>query len=306
MAYFSNNCEGGADGVTVTVANSDDNSAGDAFGVVSGSPKYSTAWAAEGATSIKCEATSGNTSLIGFTFTDAMVSTRPAFRFPAAPSATCEIVQVRNAANGGAIQLRTDRKLNIVDDTGSIVHTTAAALSVDTDYELAISWKRGTTTSNGEIHFAYYLYGSDTPIATFDKTDANCGTTDWSGVRVGKLTGIASTETYFFDLLRVETGTVALLPPTVGLSAVTYTTERQVVVDTTGSVGVVTVTQLSGTAATIDDTEDPIFRITLPGHSDVLEFEVEADGDGDPVSSTFKVYPDSLVPILVYNGSEWE
>jgi len=313
MAFLSNTAEGGANLTVVTLANSDDNSAGDALGVVSGSPTYSSTWANNGTTSFKCEATSGNSSLAGWTFTDTMVSFRSYFRFPAAPSATCEIVQVRNAANGGAIQLRTDRKLAVANDAASVVFTAAAALTVDTTYRLEISWERGTTISNGKIYFSYFVGESASAVESFSSTAADCGTADWTGVRWGKLTAIASTETYYFDTVAAETGTVSLLGPHAGLSSLVYSTARKLTVDCTGSVGALACTQTTGTTASIAGPVSNVFTITVPNHKDVLVFEASADGDGDAVTGTFKIYPDSLSNVLVLKAggvatvlADWE
>lgn len=320
MTFVYNKAEGASNGTTVSLANSDDNSSGDALDISSGGTRvYSSTWANHGTTSFKCEGTSGNTAILGWDSTvggslvtaSAAKTFRCYFRFPAAPSATCEIVQIRNSANGGAIQLRTDRKLNIVDDAATIKFTTTSALSVDTTYRLEYRVKKGTGASDGTIEFAYYAGESTSPIETYSTTSADQGTANFVGFRWGKLTGIASTETYYFDDV-AQDDTEALLGPYAGTSSLTYTTARKVTVDCTGSVGALTCTQTDGTTASISGPSSSIFTITIPDHKDVLVFEVSADGDGAAVTDTFKVYPDNLSNVLVYTGggassiSNWE
>jgi hypothetical protein len=312
MTFVYNSAEGAANTTVVSLANSDDNSAGSAIDVVSGNPTYSSTWANHGSLSFKCSATSGNASLIGWDSTvggslvtaSAAKTFRCYFRFPAAPSATCEVVQVRNGANGGAIQLRTDRKLNIVDDASTIQLTTAAALTVDTTYRLEYRVKKGTGAGDGTIEFKYFLGESTSPIETYSTTSANQGTVDFVGFRWGKLTGIASTETYYFDDV-AQDDTEALLGPYAGASSLAFTTTRKVTVDCTGSVGTLTCVQDTGTSvgAIAGPTSD-VFTITLPDHKDVLVFTVSADGDGAAVTDTFKVYPDNLSNVLVFTGAD--
>ena len=300
MTYYANNAEGAANGVTVSATNSDDNGAGDALDVVSGSREFSTAQYNNGATSIKCFGTSGNTGLVGWTLSSSSVSTRVYFRIPSAPGATSDIMQFRNTGNGGGLQLRTDRKLAVVNDASAAVFTAATACDVDTWYRLEIAMAKGTDTSTGVINFAYYLGDSTSAIETYSVSNANCGTDDWTGVRWGKLTGIAFSLDLYFDDFAASTGTTTLLGPMLGASALTFSTARNVKVDCTGSVGTLTCVQDSGTSVgSIAGPTSSIFTITLPDHKDVLVFTVSADGDGAAVTDTFKVYPDNLSNMLV-------
>jgi hypothetical protein len=208
MTFVSNNAEGASSGTSVTLANSDDNGAGSALDISSsGTRQYSNTWAHSGSTSFKCEGTSGNTAILGWDSTvggslvtaSAAKTFRCYFRFPAAPSASCDIVQIRNTGSGGGIQLHTDRKLNITDDAGTVKFTTTAALAVDTVYRLEVRYKHGASTSDGTIEFKYFAGDSTTALDSYLTTTANQGTTDFNGFRWGKLTAVASTETYYFD-----------------------------------------------------------------------------------------------------------
>lgn len=305
MAYVFNTAEGAASGTTVSLANSDDNGAGAALDVSSsGTRQYSNAYKRSGATSFKCEGTSGNTSILGWdstvggslTVASAAKTFRCYFWIVAAPSATCEVVQVRNAGNGGAVQLRTDRKLNIVDDAATIKYTTTTVLTTLTMYRLEYRVKKGTGSGDGTIEFALFLGESTTPLDSYSTTTANQGTADFVGFRWGKLTGIASTETFYFDDV-AQDDTEALLGPFVGASDLQYTVTKLYREDATASVGVVTLTQLSGTSCVITEPTSKVFEILVPAHPDPLWFQMVADGDGDPVVDVFCIPPDNSTTI---------
>ncbi len=301
MGYVYNNAEGAASGTTVSLANSDDNGAGIALDVSSsGTRQYSNTYKRSGATSFKCEGTSGNTAILGWDSTvgGSAVSAsgaktfRAYFWIVASPSATCEIVQVRNSGNGGAVQLRTDRKLNIVDDAATVKFTTTTVLSTLTMYRLEYRVKKGTGSGDGTIEFKLFLGDSTSPLDSYSTTTANQGTADFVGFRWGKLTNIASTETFYFDDV-AQDDTETLLGPSVGPSDLQYTLTNVYELDATASVGAVTVTQVSGTTCVITEPSTGLFRIAVPEHPDPLWFELVADGDGDPVIETRCIKPDN-------------
>lgn len=304
--FLRNNCEGAASGTSLTTANSDDNSAGDALDIsTSGTRTYDNAWVNSGSTSWKCEGTSGNTAILAYDRTDPSVATRVYFRFTGNPSATCAILQARNSGSMGEVQMRTDGKIQVTDDTGTILFTTASALSTSTTYRLEHYVAKGTTTSNGKVSFAYYLGDSPTPVETaFVSTTANMGTADVTSMRFGKLTGIASTWAVWFDDVAVEYGATAFIGPLLGDPIIAHTELRVVEVDTAGSNGTIAITQLSGTTATITGPTSEVFRIELPAHTDVLRFEIEATGDGAPITETFDVAPTSLTTELIFQGGD--
>ena len=304
--FLRNNCEGAASGTSLTTANSDDNSAGDALDIsTSGTRTYDNAWVNSGSTSWKCEGTSGNTAILAYDRTDPSVATRVYFRFTGNPSATCGILQARNSGSMGDVHMRTDGKLQVTDDAGTILFTTASALSTSTTYRLEHYVAKGTTTSNGKVSFAYYLGDSPTPVETaFVSTTANMGTADVTSMRFGKLTGIASTWAVWFDDVAVEYGATAFIGPLLGDPIIAHTELRVVEVDTAGSNGTIAITQLSGTTATITGPTSEVFRIELPAHTDVLRFEIEATGDGAPITETFDVAPTSLTTELIFQGGD--
>lgn len=304
--FLRNNCEGAASGTSLTTANSDDNSAGDALDIsTSGTRTYDNAWVNSGSTSWKCEGTSGNTAILAYDRTDPSVATRVYFRFTGNPSATCGILQARNSGSMGDVHMRTDGKLQVTDDAGTILFTTASALSTSTTYRLEHYVAKGTTTSNGKVSFAYYLGDSPTPVeSAFVSTTANMGTADVTSMRFGKLTSIASTWAVWFDDVAVEYGATAFIGPLLGDPIIAHTELRVVEVDTAGSNGTIAITQLSGTTATITGPTSEVFRIELPAHTDVLRFEIEATGDGAPITETFDVAPTSLTTELIFQGGD--
>lgn len=306
MAYKSNNCEGASNGTAISVANSDDNAAGDALAVTTGGTRqYTSAWANHGTTSWECSATSGNTAILGFTQTAAAgLSTRCYIRVTALPSATCTILQMRTDTDlaRGTVAMRTDGKLEVNTQAG-VVFTTTTACSINTTYRIEWRQIKGTTTSDGTVGFKLFAGESTTALETYTTSAANTGTNDLVSWRLGKITGIASTFAIMFDDVAMEDQGTTFLGPLLGLSDLTFTTARKITVDCTGSVGTLTCTQTSGTSVgSISGPTSSVFTITLPDHKDVLVFTVSADGDGDAVTDTFKVYPDNLSNVLVYAG----
>lgn len=309
MTFLRNNCEGAASGTTITTANSDDNSAGDPLDIsTSGTRIYDNSWTHSGTTSWKCEGTSGNTAILAWDRTDTRLAFRGYVKFSSPPSATCAILQARNSGSMGEVQMRTDGKIQVTDDTGAILHTTAAALSVDTTYRFEYTIEKGTTTSNGKVSFAYYLGDNASPVATaYTTTSANMGTADITSMRFGKLTGIASTWAVWLDDVAVDYGATAFIGPLGGDPELVYNIDTAIrKIPTAGSNGDITITQLSGTTATISEPTSGNFQAEFPAdHTDVLTFEIEAQADGPPISETFSIYPTSLTTELIYDGTEW-
>ena len=306
MAYKLNNCEGATDGTSISTTNSDDNGAGDALAVSTGGTRiYSSAWANNGTTCWDCSGTSGNTAILGFTQTaSAGMSVRVYFRVTALPAATCAFLQMRSDTDSasGAIQMKTDGALEI-GTHGGVAATTTMACSVDTTYRIEWRQIKGTGSGDGTVGFKIFAGESTSPLETYESSAQNCGTNDFAAFRLGKITGIASTFAVMFDDVAMEDQGTTYLGPLLGSSDLTFTTARKITVDCTGSTGTLTCTQTTGTSVgSISGPTSSVFTITLPDHKDVLVFEVEADGDGDPVTDTFKVYPDNLSNVLVYAG----
>ena len=306
MAYKSNNCEGASNGTAISVANSDDNAAGDALAVTTGGTRqYTSAWANHGTTSWECSATSGNTAILGFTQTaSAGMSVRVYFRVTALPSATCAFLQMRSDTDSarGAIQMKTDGKLEI-GTHGGVAATTTMACSINTTYRIEWRQIKGTGSGDGTVGFKIFAGESTSPLETYESSAQNCGTNDFAAFRLGKITGIASTFAVMFDDVAMEDQGTTYLGPLLGSSDLTFTTARKITVDCTGSTGTLTCTQTTGTSVgSISGPTSSVFTITLPDHKDVLVFTVSADGDGDAVTDTFKVYPDNLSNVLVYAG----
>lgn len=316
MVYVQNSGGGASNGTSVTLGNSDDNGAGNKLDVKSGNVTYTNTWYGSAGTGFKCQGGSGSPALVGWDSTVALSdvvsapakSSRQGLVIPGPPAATCNIIQVRTASGqAGNVQLRTDRKLNVVDAGGTIRYTTTTALTVDTKYRVEWRVKKGTSSSDGTIEFALYAHGSGTPIETYGPvTNVNQGTSDFIGFRRGELTGVATPfAIYFFDIS--EDDSEALLGLAVGPSAPSFTVDVIYDVDGTDSVGDCELTQTSGSTSIIyGPFPGPTWRIKPPAnHHDKLHFQLEADGDGPPVTETFIIYPRALSNTLVFDGADW-
>lgn len=300
--FLRNNAEGATSGTSITTANSADNAAGDALDIAtSGTRTYDNAWTHSGTTSWKLEGTSGNTAILGWDRVDSKLAFRSYFRFTGNPSATCNILQARHASGGMAsVGMRTDGKLQVTDSAGAYLYTFANALSFLSDYRLELFVEEGTTTSDGKISFAYYLGDNASPVEPASvTTTANTTTNSLASMRWGKLTGIASTQAFWFDDAAVEYGRATFIGPKLGDPVITHVEHKIVEVDTTGSNGTMALTQLSGTTCTITGPTSHVFRIAVPDHADVLRFRLTATADGAPITQDFTVAPDNLTNELV-------
>jgi hypothetical protein len=306
--YYRNNSEGASSGTGITTANSDDNSAGDPLTLSTGGTRaYSNTWTHTGSTSFKVTGTSGVAALLGWQTAAGSKSGsfRTYFCISANPGATTGIIQFRSlgAGNSGGVQLASNGKLTVYQKGGSTLFTATTALSTSTTYRIELTVTAGTASNNGVMSFAYYAGDSTTAVQTYTTSTADFGTTNLEWWRWGVLDTIAFTTDVWFDDVALMDGGTSLLGPVVGDSTLAYTTSRKVTVDTAGSVGTMTLTQTSGTTATITGPSSGVFTITRPaGHSDLLTFLLTATGDGFPVSENIYVYPDNLSNELVFQG----
>jgi hypothetical protein len=163
-----------ADGTTITVANSDDGTAGDAIDAVNVGASNSiqctttTPWA--GTRNWRFVKASTNQCYIGWTWTGAQAdfAFRMGFRYPAGNLAADEPILRMFSGAGytpqiGSVELLSGagRKLRVRDTAGAVNDDSATALSVSTDYLVEARWISGTSlTAN------LYAKGSNTIIET--------------------------------------------------------------------------------------------------------------------------------------------
>lgn len=308
MTTKQNTCEAYASG-TISAGTSGDNGAGDALDTaVNSSRIYVTAQKMHGTGCWYIEGASGVAPITGFTLPAAAgLTTRFYFRLPALPSATCAIAQMRSGTDSarGSLRVKTDGKIE-VETVAGVVHTTTAALSIDTWYRIEWRQIKGADSATGVVEFKLFAGDSTSPLATYSSSSANTGTIDLATVRWGKITGIASTFGTFIDSVIVENQGTTLLGPYAGASHVQHTTKLIREVDASGSNGTLTLTQTAGTTCPITGPVDDVFRIEIVPHSTWLRWDLTADGDGPPVTQVIEHPPDNLAQIQVMTGEDPE
>jgi RNAse (barnase) inhibitor barstar len=93
----------------------------------------------------------------------------------------------------------------VLQDSALGVLWTSPALSPATNYEIAVDWVVGTTTTNGKIQIAIYPEGSNTPIvnAYFSSSAANMNTGTITHADVGPIdTGVANSRDVYWTNLQ--------------------------------------------------------------------------------------------------------
>lgn len=305
MAYYLNSAEAAASGTTVTTANSADNGAGNALTVASGGTRiYDNSWFRGGTRSWKVTGAAGTSAVLGWSGGTSLSSSfRCYFKFDTLPASTCAVFQARNSTGHvGEFQVQSNGKFRITDSAaGGASYTTTATLSTGTTYRFEARLVVGTATT-GYGQYALFVGDSTTPLETTTQSAWNLGTTAVDGWRWGKVTAAPAWDVWFDEAAWEDSGT-ALLGPLAGTSLVAYTTDQVVEVDTTGSVGTMTLTQTGGTTATITGPTGGVFKIVRPvNHRDVLSFDLSADGDGPAATTPIYIYPDNLTNELIYVG----
>lgn len=206
MTVYTNNSAGAASGTTITTANSDDNSAGDALGVVTGTRVYDNTWAHSGTTSFKSSGAAAS-GFVGFSAgTSANATFQGWFWFNALPATTQGILQCRIASpdsNGGEVQVQSNGRIRLGLD-GWISNT---VLSTSTAYRLETCWTAGATASTGRVRLALFLGDDLVPLETHATNEVNTGTTTFSGYRFGKLTSSGTWDVWWDDVTYNDGGT---------------------------------------------------------------------------------------------------
>lgn len=310
MTTKQNRCEAYASG-TISAGTSGDNGSGDALDTaVNASRTYVTSQKMHGTGCWWIEGASGVAPIVGYTLPAAAgLSIRFYFRLTALPSATCAIAQMRSGTDAarGSLRVKTDGKIE-VETLAGVVHTTTAALSIDTWYRAEWRQIKGADSATGTVEFKLFAGDSTSPLATYTSTSANIGTIDLATGRLGKVTAIASTFGIYIDSVIIENQGTTLLGPYAGASHVQHTTKLIREVNASGSNGVLTLTQTEGldTPCPITGPVDDVFRIEIVPHSTWLRWNLTADGDGPPVTQVIEHPPDNLAQILVMTGEDPE
>lgn len=320
--FYTNNGMGATPGTTVNGTNSALGGDPDNVALVaSGTRTYSTEHVA--ATVIadftsqvfKCVSATGAAALIGpepgatnAELADAAMSGSIFVLVETLPATTFDCIRMRTIANGnaGKVQLRTDGKLNLLNNAGSIIGTTTAALATNTWYRLDFRIVKGSGSS-GVLQMRLCLANSPTPVeAALSNLATDCGTSDIVGFRGGELSGITGGHSVWLALPRLEQGGTTLFDEYIGPSklGIPGRTDWRAF-NFPDLRGTISIEQTStGTEVDEPDIDGTTIWINVPkGHPDLLTFDVTAQGDGPEVTFELAIAPRPLHNTALYSGS---
>jgi hypothetical protein len=325
MAFMSNTAESGlANGTGLTNGNSSTGGAGDAFATSIGAGSsivYSTAQKMHGSLGHLFTVASSESAYLQWTVTSgAALSMRFYAYFPAAPSGTSLICQVRNGAQAAQIGLGSDMRLRVQNATSADLTASWGALSTSTWYRIEMIVTKGATTSTGRIQCKVFLGDGTSVVSGMDLDNAatNTGTADMNSVRFGRAGATAVAHTFYLDSYAAQDSASFLgayganVKPTV--TAVSSTTIDVVAggtatfswseSDSDGTIASRSVTRLSGpgSAPTLSSPTTTSRSATFPTQGVHVYRVTATDDDGavsDPVDFTIRVSDTTSKPTSV-------
>jgi hypothetical protein len=226
MTRLTNNFDGGADGVAISVANSG-GASGTPFTAMFGTGMLYEADAAfQGGMGARTAAGSIGAAQIGVSTTQ--LAGKMYFKVSAIPTSNDMYLARVHAGATRLFSVHSNAagKLRVSDASGTTgVFTATNALAPDTWYRLEFAVVAGASNTTGSIKFAYYLGNGTTPEGTYTTAAANVGTAQtFTNLYMGKYS--TSAETFDFDAFTWDDATSDLIglsagtPPNVSTPAV--------------------------------------------------------------------------------------
>lgn len=205
-----NTFEGGSDTTVITTGNSG-GSSGDAWSFVSGSPTYSATSPYEGSLSMRTADTTSTSYVRRDSLNEPDICVSWVQKIPQAPSADCISMYLHNGTDFVClVQIRSTLVVRLLNE-GFGVLDTGPTLDTSKIYKFTVWAKPGATTSTGEISYGIYDVtngDTNTPVTPiFKSTTANLNTTNIDRVYVGALSGVSRSGFWYYDVVRVQTGT---------------------------------------------------------------------------------------------------
>lgn len=118
-----------------------------------------------------------------------------------------DVAGIRNStSNMVKMLIANDGKAVLYDNTDTIITASKATtvFPVDKLIRVDIAVKKGTTTSDGYLGFAYYLGNSTTPLHFWESSSQNTGTTSTAQIWIGREFGRIQQRFANYDTLRWE------------------------------------------------------------------------------------------------------
>ncbi|MGB4758837.1 MAG: hypothetical protein WBP26_02155 [Candidatus Saccharimonadales bacterium] len=215
MSLITQSFESGSNGATLSVATDGQLVVAPSAG---GSAVFDTAHPAHDSQSCKVEAI-GIAVVLGHTpgGTAASGAVRAYFYCTAYPTATSDIVTIRNSTgNAAKVQLDTTGRIIVTNSTGASIGSASTSVPLNAQWRVDAWCQPGSGASDGIIHVV--VHNNDTtssPIYTFSSTTSNAGTTAIASVRAGKLTG-SGDWTAWIDDFAIDLGRVSFIGPASG------------------------------------------------------------------------------------------
>lgn len=213
-----NTAEGGTNGVTVSTANSG-GASGDAFSQVtitgSGMAYFSNNTASHGTLSYRISGGSGDTGKLYIGNTASNEGTmRGYFYLNSLPGNAQTLYNIQNTAFASManINITSGNLLTVTDNAGTVLFTSAAALSATTWYRVELQVIAGPTTSSGTIQFQYYLGDSLSAIQTLASSAANTTTVDAFRAQQGKINSGSTLDANFDSFAYAHSTSVPMGP----------------------------------------------------------------------------------------------
>lgn len=317
MADYQNTYETGlASGTALTVANSDDNGAGDAFAAVSGgTQQFATANVLFGTRSVTVAAAASTAAYHAW---QSLVDASPAFTFdayfymPSVPVTNDQVLCAfyRGATGVAPCLIRTNGSIRLTSDAGggtSIIASAAGIFNAAGWYRVSI-W--GTANgASGNLHMRAWSVNPTTFAETelftqLDSTTANLGTGNVDAIRIGRSVGFGPAYTWTFNVVRGRGGAAtpftafAFNTPPVVDAGPDRTVEPWSTVTLAATVsddGLITSrqwTQTGGTAVTLtgDTTDTATYEApaTIAGSTQTFSYTA-TDDDGAPTTDSVTV-----------------
>lgn len=193
-----------AEGTIITVANSDDGAAGDAFVTVQGAGGtigtdntiyFSTLSPLRGSLSGRwtIKGTDSGSTYVRMSAGGQVPTLAVRFYFRvngAIPTGDSHMVRIlsNTTQRTAGLRLMATGALQLTQTTGTGLYTPTDLLSVDTWYRVEIWATPGTTSSTGRVGYAVYVGHDTTPYFEFSSTTANLGTVQAiTSLEVGKI-----------------------------------------------------------------------------------------------------------------------
>ena len=220
MTQYTQTAEGGTDGTAISTANSG-GASGTAFGLVSkagvATLNYSTVGKAHGTLGYRAVSTGATTDKFylrtDFAGSDQFAD-RTYFTLNALPSQAQDLISYVDtaAAHLFQISLLGGNTIRVANAVGTTLGSYATVLTAGTLYRVETQWRKGTTTTDGQVAAQLFAGDSTTALWTYSATNVNVGITQLKYKWLGDNTAPRTLDATFDSLLLDDATQTAVGP----------------------------------------------------------------------------------------------